>query len=193
MRTVARNEILDLGAYEQVRSRFLERIIQMKKKRRLTVGEHMTFIFENRETVMFQIQEMLRVERITKEAAIQHELSTYNTMVPGTGELFTTLMIEYVDPIERKKALDSMPDLKHHVHFVIGETRAQGSFELLPGEEDSRLPSVNYVRFTVGDATAALLDESVPARLELDHPQFTAALDLPMATRRELAEDLGEP
>lgn len=193
MRSVARNEILDLGAYEQVRPRFLERIIATKKKRRLTVGEHMTFIFENRETVMFQIQEMLRVERITKDKAVQHELDTYNSMVPGAGELFATLMIEYVDPVARKRALDSMPDLKHHVHLVVGGTRATGSFELLPGEEDDRLPSVNYVRFVVGDVATALLDESAPARLELDHPSYTASLDLPRATRRELAEDLGEP
>lgn len=194
MRKVQRSEILDLGSYEEVRDRFRKRVIEEKKNRRITVGGHMTFIFENRDTVLLQIQEMLRVERITSEKAIEHEIETYNSMVPASGELFATLMVEYVDQEERQKMLAELTGLRDHVCLRLGERRADGELEYLPGEQQDRLPAVNYVRFRVGeDAAAILRDGSQTVALEVDHPKYEATAELPDAMRKALAEDLDEP
>jgi hypothetical protein len=193
MKKVQRSEILDLGAYEEIRERFMRRIREMKKARRVHVGNHMTFIFENHDTVLFQIQEMLRVERITQEKAIQHELDTYNTMVPGDGELFATLMVEYEDREERHRMLDQLTDLKKYLRLRIGEREVYGQFETLPGEREDRLPAVNYIRFVVGKETAETLrDESSPTELIVDHPAYEGRTSLPSATRQQLADDLEE-
>ncbi|MFW6049962.1 MAG: DUF3501 family protein [Myxococcota bacterium] len=190
MKKVERSEVLDLGAYEEIRPRFMQRIIEMKKNRRVAVGDHMTFIFENYDTALFQIQEMLRAERITREDGIQHEIETYNDLVPGEGELFATLMIEY-EPEGRREKLDALRGLKNHVFLHVGERRVQAEFEVLPGEEPDRLPSINYVRFRVGaDAAKWLRDTSQPTALEVDHPAYSARAELPAAVRRELAGDL---
>lgn len=191
MKKVDRSELLDLGAYEQIRPRFLERIIRSKKSRRVAVGDHMTFVFENRDTVLFQIQEMLRAERITSERGIAHELETYNSMVPGDGELFATLLIEYDDKEERARALDAMADLKKHVFVELDGRDVPAEFEALPGEEEGRLPAVNYVRFRVGpDARAIVADRDKSVALVVRHPAYQARADLSPATRAELAADL---
>lgn len=193
MKKIERSEILDLGAYETIRDRFRQRIIEMKKHRRIAVGDHMTFIFENRDTVLFQIQEMLRVERITSEKGIAHEIETYNSMVPGKGELFATLMVEYEDREERHRMLGELAGLRNHLRVRVGDKPVAGDIELLPGEEEDRLPAVNYVRFEVGDVAAALRDETQRAAVEVDHPSYQATAELPMATRKALADDLDEP
>ncbi|MFW5925873.1 MAG: DUF3501 family protein [Myxococcota bacterium] len=193
MKKVQRSEVLDIGAYEEIRPRFRQRIIEAKQNRRVAVGDHMTFIFENHDTVLFQIQEMIRTERITKESGIEHEIETYNDLVPGDGELFATLMIEY-EPEGRREKLDALRGLKDHVFLVVGDRRVQGQFEVLPGEEVDRVPSINYVRFAAGrDAAALLRDGGRPAALEVDHPSYTARTDLAPPVRRELAEDLETP
>lgn len=193
MRKIERSEIMDLGSYEQVRERFVQRMIEAKRHRRLHVGEHMTFIFENRDTVLFQIQEMLRVERITQEDAIQHELDTYNTMVPGKGELFTTLMIEYEDRETRHRMLDRLTDLSDHLVLYLGERKARPEFETLPGERPERLPAVNYVRFRVGeDAASILLDTSRGCGIEAIHPAYSGTTEMGPETRKQLASELEE-
>src|SRR5580700_12078358 len=97
MDPVVRQEILGIAEYETIRGAFRARIIDEKKRRRLSVGPHVTVVFENHDTVLLQIQEMLRTERITREAAVQHEIDTYNAHVPGKDELFATVMIEIPD------------------------------------------------------------------------------------------------
>jgi len=188
MRPIERAEVLDLGAYEQIRPHFRDRLIAQKKHRRISVGDHMTFIFENRDTVLLQIQEMLRTERITSESGIRHEIDTYNTLVPGDGELFATLMIEYQDPDERSEALAKLADLSSHVRLVIGDRVAEAQFEALPGEEESRLPAVNYLRFKVGEVA----EGESSFRLEITHPFYAHAVELPSPLRRELQSDLSE-
>src|ERR1700733_11761094 len=100
MRPIERGEILGLAEYEQVRERFRTRVIEQKKRRRVQVGPKTSAVFENRDTVLLQIQEMLRTERITRPAAVQHELDTYNELVPAADELSCTLMIEIPDRAE---------------------------------------------------------------------------------------------
>ena len=193
MKKVERSELLDLGAYERIRPHFLDRIIQLKKRRRITVGAHMTFVFENRDTVLFQIQEMLRTERITSQSAVQHELDTYNELVPGTGELSSTLMIEYDDPAARRIALERFASLRQEVALHIGSRVVQGVFYDQPGEEPDRLPAVNYVRFPVGDVAHELLNADVKAELVVSNAHYDERAPLPAGMRRALADDLREP
>jgi hypothetical protein len=191
MRKIERAEILDLGSYEGVRARFVQRIIALKKNRRVSLGDHMTFVFENRDTMLFQIQEMLRTERITNEKGILHEIATYNDLVPGTGELSATLLIEYDDRDERHRMLRELADLESHVHLVVGNVKTTASFQRSPGEEPTRLPAVNYVLFRAGrDAASKLRDKTVPAAIEIDHPKYGAQAVLSLGIRHALAEDL---
>src|SRR5690348_1308662 len=120
MKKIDFSDLLDLGAYEQIRERFRARIIEAKKHRRLAVGPHMTFIWENRDTVLFQVQEMLRTERISTRAAIEHELHTYNDLIPAQGALSSTLMIEYDDPAERRVALEKLASVRSEVSLRVG-------------------------------------------------------------------------
>src|SRR5271154_4518977 len=98
MKPVRRDEVMGLADYETIRDRFRSRVIEEKRARRVTVGDSASAVFENHDTVLLQIQEMLRTERITREAAIKHEIDTYNTHAPGKDELFATVMIEIPDP-----------------------------------------------------------------------------------------------
>lgn len=192
MKPVERSEILDLGEYEKIREHFRGRVIALKKRRRVSVGPHMTFVFENHATVLLQIQEMLRTERITADKGIAHELSTYNELVPGDGELSATLMIEYDDADERSAALDAFANLSDHVWLEIGDTKHAARFRPLPGEEEGRLPAVNYLSFAPGREASSSLREG-GARLLVDHPKYTHAIELSGATRTELADDLEAP
>jgi hypothetical protein len=193
MKKVQASELLELSAYEQIRERFRARIIESKKQRRLAVGPHMTWIWENHDTVLFQIQEMLRTERITAQSAIRHEIDTYNELVPGPHELSATLMIEYNDAAERRVALEHFASLRQDVALQIGDRVIQGTFYDQPGEEPDRLPAVNYVRFSVGDVAAQFDDEKVKVEMVVSNAHYPQRTPLPMGMRRALAEDLREP
>ncbi len=193
MRPVSRGELLDLASYEPLRERFRSRIIEAKRHRRLAVGEHMTFIWENRDTMLYQIQEMLRTERITSESAIAHELETYNGLVPQQGHLSSTLMIEYTDPAERRVMLDKLASLRTEVSLHIGDRSVKGIFHDQPGEEPERLPAVNYVTFDVGDVARQLDDAAMPVTLEIQNGSYAHRTVLPQAMRGQLAVDLREP
>lgn len=193
MRPVNRSDLLDLGGYEAVRERFRARIIEQKRHRRLSVGEHMTFIWENRDTMLYQIQEMLRTERITTEAAIAHEIETYNALVPKNGQLSSTLMIEYDDPAERRVMLDKLATLRQEVVLSVGDRTFKGVFHDQPGEEPERLPAVNYVTFEVGGIDKDLDDPKVPVHLSIRNASYEATVEMPLPMRKQLASDLREP
>ena len=191
MKRVERSDLLGLGPYEQIRDRFRQRIIALKATRRLQLGEHMSLVFENHDTVLSQIQEMLRTERISDERAIAHELDTYNELIPVEGELSATLFIEYDDPEPRRRMLERFASLRQQIRLRIGDTKGTARFATHFGEEMDRLPAVNYLMFPIGvDAAATLRNRSLPAQLEISHPDYPLAIDLPLALREELARDL---
>src|SRR5215203_1743746 len=134
----------------------------------------MTALFENRDSVLFQIQEMLRTERITQEKAILHELETYNALVPGDAELSATLFIEYEDRDERERMLTALAGLEDKFRLRVGS-------ELLPatpderGNDSERTMAVHYLKFPLTDsALAALMSGSAEIALEVVHPAYTA-------------------
>jgi len=180
-------DLWPLSVYEGVREQFRKEVIAAKKDRRVQVGPDMTLVFENRITVKFQVQEIVRIERMTDAAQIAEEVEGFNSMLPGPGELSATLMIELIgtDP-EVKARLAEFFGLRDHVWLEVAGTRLKG--ELEPNrEEPGRVSSVQYVRFRVPDAQALLRG---PATAVIDHPAYTHRTALPEAVRRSLSQDL---
>jgi hypothetical protein len=191
MKPVDRSELLELGAYEQIRDRFRQRVIELKRNRRLSLGSNMSMVFENHDTVLLQIQEMLRTERITDERAVAHELETYNDLIPAPMALSATLFIEYEEPVLRRTMLERFATLRDHMHLRIGPDRVTARFGTHFGEEMDRLPAVNYLTFEVGPARREVLaDFEVPAALEITHPDYPVSVVLPAELRHELVRDL---
>jgi hypothetical protein len=181
------DDLWPLAVYEGVREQFRKEVIAAKRDRRVQVGPFITFIFENRTTVKFQVQEILRIERISDPAQVAEELEGFNTMLPGAGELSATLMIELTgSDAEVKAELARLFGLRDHVWLELAGQRIKG--ELEPDrEEPGRVSAVQYVRFEVPDAQALLRG---PALLVIDHPAYPHRADVPEAARRSLARDL---
>lgn len=190
MRKVSRDEILPISEYETIRPHFRERIIAEKKPRRLAVGEHISVVFENRDTVLYQIQEMLRTERITSEPAILHEIATYNDLIPAPGQLSVTLFVEIPDRELRERMLVELAGLEHRVALTVDDERfpARGDFAgVLPG----RTTAVHYLKFDLSaQAAEKLREKNARAALVIDHPKHLARTELGPATLAKLAEDL---
>jgi hypothetical protein len=183
MKPVTRAEIVDYVTYGEERDAFRTEVLALKAPRRIHVGEALTFLFENRATVRYQVQEMMRTEQIVKEADILHELATYNELVGGEGELGCTLLIEIEDPAARAEKLRAWLELPRYLYALLesGE-RARFSFdERQVGEE--RLSSVQYLKVKVGKAA--------PVALGCDHPALSLEVQLSDQQRRALSADLG--
>lgn len=190
MRPIERGEVLGIAGYEPIRERFRQRIIAEKKRRRLDVGPHVTVLFENRDTVLYQIEEMLRTERITREAAIQHEIETYNELVPRDGELSLTVMIGVADTALRDRLLVEGEGFEDHVFVEIDGKRAQARID--PARRlEGRTSAVHYMRAPLPEGGAeALRRPGCVATIVLEHPAFAARAALPRETVVALAEDL---
>jgi hypothetical protein len=149
MQKVTRDSILDYVTYEEQRHRIRTRILDAKARRRVHLGEHLTFLFENTETIRYQIQEMVRTERIVKEADIRHELDTYNELLGAPGELGCTLLIEIEDAGERVEKLTRWRGLVEHIYVLLDDgSRVYASFDPRQVAGD-RLSSVHYLKFGV--------------------------------------------
>lgn len=192
MRPVARGELLDLAAYEEIRERFRERIIREKETRRVALGSNLSVLFENRDTVLYQVQEMLRTERITKEAAILHELETYNELVPGPRELSITLFVEYPDADERERMLAALAGLERSVYAVVGGARV-GFVGPSRGMRTDRTTAVHYLKLPLDvELAGALAAPGAELRLGVEHPAYRAEVAVPPATVASLAADLAD-
>ncbi len=190
MKRVQRNEILDLGAYEEIRDRFRARVIEDKKRRRVALGEHMTVLFENHDTALFQIQEMVRTERMTQEKAILHELETFNTLVPDKDELSATVFVEYEDKAERDHMLEALAGVEERFYVSVNGERVSGRPEQR-GDRTDRTTAVQYVKFPLGAAlSAAAQKDGADLRLGVDHPEYSAELELEGDLLASLREDL---
>ncbi|HKY40476.1 MAG TPA: DUF3501 family protein [Polyangiaceae bacterium] len=189
VKPITREELLDLAAYEKIRDAFLRSVIERKKPRYVKLGESMTALFENRDTVLLQIQEMLRTERITQEAAIAYELETYNALVPGERELSLTLFIEYQDRDERERMLAALAGLEDKFRLRVGS-------ELLlvipdaRGTDRERTMAVHYLKFPLTEtAFAAFMAGGAPVSLEVEHAAYSAVTELSAATLLSLRGD----
>jgi hypothetical protein len=191
MRPIERSEVLDLGAYEHVRERFRARVIDEKKRRRVALGSNMTALFENRDTALFQIQEMLRTERITAEPGIFHEIETYNDLVPADGELSVTFFIEYPEKEERDRMLVELCGVEECFWLEAGGERA-AFVSAKRGEDESRTTTVHYAKVPLGErALEALRAGRGPVSIGVAHPKYTAQTELSPQTIAALRDDLG--
>ncbi len=179
---VRRDEVVDYQTYEEtVRPVLRPRVLAQKEARRVLVGEYLTFLFENHDTVLYQVQEMLRAERIVKEGDIAHEIATYNELLGGPGELGATLLIAVAEE-ERPVRLRDWRDLPEFLYLKLeggGRIPARFDTRQLGGE---RLSSVQYLRFDTRGR--------VPVAVGVDHPLLQAETVLSSAQREALAADL---
>jgi hypothetical protein len=166
MRTVERAEILDYATYDERRDQLRAAAMRAKEERRVHVGRHLTLLFENHETIRYQVQEMMRAERMVREADILHEIETYNELLGGDGELGCTLLIEIDDPGERAVKLAAWLELPRHLYAKLEDgTRVRPTYDRRQ-LGDTRLSSVQYLKFPLGGR--------VPAAIGCDHPDAEA-------------------
>lgn len=192
MKLLEPSEVLNLVEYEKVREAHRRAIIALKKPRRVQVGRYLTFVFENRETVWFQIQEMVRAERIVDEGKIAEEVEVYNSLLPRGGELAATMMIEITETAEIKPVLDKLLgiDTRDYVRLTVGPHVIVGDFESGHSDEErGKLSAVHFVRFTLPPEARAILMAAEVA-LVVDHPNERARTVLSEETKRSLLEDL---
>ncbi len=190
MRKLERSDVWPLSEYERRREDFRHRIIESKKRRRVQVGPLLSFVFENRETVLFQVQEMLRAEQVTDPERIQEEVDIYNTMLPDPGELSATLFIEVTDPDRLVEELVRLQGLDQSVYLEIGGERVQGTFEEGRTRE-AAMSTVQYVRFHLNPAQVeALCSGRDSVVLAVYQPDYRERSILPPETRQSLAGDL---
>ena len=182
MRKVERSDILDFQTYNDRRDEHRRRVLDEKAKRRVHVGEHLTFLFESTETILYQVQEMMRLEQIVREKDIRHEIDTYNQLLGGEGELGCTLLIEIDDQATRNQKLVAWLDLPPHLYVrVAGGELVRAVWD--PAQVgDTRLSSVQYLRFPVGSQQ--------PIAIGVDHADLHVEAELSPAQRETLRMDL---
>jgi hypothetical protein len=188
--TLCLDDILDIDAYERVRPQYRARILAHKKSRRVSVGPQVSLVFEDRETLRYQIQEMTRVEHTTDPEKVQIEVDVYNELIPGANELSATLFIEIPDLDEIQPALERLIGIDEHVSIVVGGGETiYARFDDRQMEQD-RISAVHYIRFTLTDLQAAAFLNGESPRLRIDHPNYDHETSLDDATRASLAADL---
>src|SRR5919106_83999 len=189
MKKVAMDDIMGFAAYEQVREKFRQRIIELKQRRRVSVGDKVTLLFENRDTVIFQIQEMVRAERITDLDKIREEIAVYNELVPNPGELSATLFLEIEDQTHLREDLLKFLGIDEVVFLNVGGHSIRGRFEEGHSKED-KISAVQYVRFQFEPAACRAFIDGEKAELMIDHPNYKASAVLTPEVQKSLAEDL---
>jgi len=190
MRKLTIDDIADLRAYERERDEFRARIIALKKARRVPLGELMTVVFENTDTMRFQIQEMARAERMLRDEQIAHEVETYNELLPGDGELSATLFVEITDPAGLREWLPKLVGLQDHVAMEVAGVVSPATEidEERLTREDEMTTTVHYLRFAFTPEQQAAFAAG-PVVLRIDHPEYQASVELSDETRASLAAD----
>lgn len=193
MKRLIQADLLSTPDYERQRESFRARIIEVKRRRRIALGPLITMVFENRDTVLFQIQEMVRVEHIVEPSKIQNELDVYNALLPAAGELSATLLIEITEEAMMKHWLDQFMGLDHgeKVAIVAGGERAFGAFEGGHSHE-TKISAVHFVRFRpTASMQSAIADLCQPVMLTVDHGEYRVQTAVPGSMREEWLSDLG--
>lgn len=184
MRKIERADLLGAAAYEAARDARRAALREAKRHRRVQLGYLVAVVFENRESMLVQIQEMCRAERIADEAKIAEEIETYNDLVPGAGELRATMLIEVTDREAMDRELSRLVGIEHHVALVVDGERIP-AVPLEPRERTDRTSAVHFLRFPV-----SRLGRDV--RLEITHPEYGATAPLSPGTIDSLVNDLKE-
>jgi hypothetical protein len=192
MQPITSQEVLSKEEYALARSDVRRRIIALKAKRRVPVGDHATVHFETRDTMLYQVHEMLRAEDSwQRPGAVEDELEAYNPLIPAGGELSATLMLEYETAAERAHHLRELLGLDRHLWLQVGDTEPVAARFDDAQVSPTRISSVQYVRWPVDDQRSQLLHtDGTVVRVIIDHPRYRAQAVLAEETRREIAPDL---
>ena len=189
---ITAESLMSLEQYSKARKEFRARVLAHKKHRTLALGEHITLVFEDELTMRYQVQEMLRVERIFEEAGIRDELDAYNPLIPDGSNWKATMLIEYPDLEERKVALARMIGIEDRVWVRVGARQQVYAIadEDLDRENDEKTSSVHFLRFELDAAMKLALRAGEALALGVDHPAYSAICDPAAETRGSLLDDL---
>lgn len=193
MTKITPESLLSLEAYHKARPQMRERIIALRKRRTVHLGEHLTLIFEDEELMRYQVQEMLRVERIFEEEGIQAELDAYNPLVPDGSNFKVTMMIEYTNEAERRRALARMRGIEQRVFIEVeGQPRVYAiADEDLERTTEDKTAAVHFLRFELTPAMRSALKAGAQMKVGCDHKEYPIHVDgLPTETLAELITDL---
>jgi len=193
MQKIARNDLMSLEQYAKVRQDFRARVMAHKKDRQVKIGPNTTLYFEDRLTMLYQIQEMLRAERIFEEDGIQDELNAYNPLIPDGTNLKATFMIEFPDIEERQVALETMIGIEDRVWVQVADFSKVFAIadEDLERENEKKTSSVHFLRFEFTPEMIKALKGGAALSMGIDHPAYThSVMPLPEASRTSLAQDL---
>ncbi|MDH3712347.1 MAG: DUF3501 family protein [Gammaproteobacteria bacterium] len=193
MQKLSREDLYTLEAYADLRTEMRAQVMAHKKHRRVDLGEHISLLFEDRLTMHYQIQEMLRVERIFAAAGIQEELDAYNPLIPDGSNWKATMMIEYADVEQRRRALAELIDVENTVRVKIGEHEKVSPVcdEDLDRTSEEKTSSVHFLRFELDAAMIADAKAGAAIAIGVDHPHYRYVIDsLPAQTAQALVADL---
>ncbi len=193
MQKLAREDLLTLEAYAKERPAFRARVIVHKRDRRVAVGPNVTLAFEDRLTMHYQVQEMLRIERIFEEQGILDELAAYNPLIPDGTNWKATMMIEFPDEAERTQRLARMIGIEDRVWVQAGDTPQVWAIadEDMDRDTEDKTASVHFLRFEFTPEQIAAIKAGAPISVGIDHPSYQHRVEfIPEATRQSLAADL---
>ena len=189
---IKRENLLSLEAYARQRGEFRARVIEHKRRRTLHLGEHVTLQFEDELTIRYQVQEMLRIERIFEDEGIQSELDAYNPLVPDGGNWKATMLIEYPDADQRRSMLSRLKGIERRTWVQVeGCERVYAiADEDLERENDEKTASVHFLRFELSAAMRQRLRDGAGVSAGVEHPEYRASITAAPESRAALAADL---
>ena len=191
MHPLQRHDLLSLEAYAAQRADFRARVMAHKKHRSVQVGAHLTLAFEDRLTIQYQIQEMLRIERTFEADGIEEELDAYNPLIPDGRNLKATLFIEYPDAEQRKRELARLGGLEHGITLTVGKHKPVTAVadEDMDRSAEEKTAAVHFLRFELSDSMAEDWRGGAAVKLASTHPLMREEVSLPETVREALAED----
>lgn len=193
MKQLTRDDLYSLEKYSAIKADFRAKVMEHKKIRRVPIGDHATLYFEDALTMQYQVQEMLRLERIFESEAIQEELDVYNPLIPNGSNWKATFMVEYDDVEERKKALAQLIGIENSVWVKVGDF--DKVFAIANEDLDRTAPdktsAVHFMRFELTAGMVAAAKNGAAIKAGIDHPAYHKETELPPAKRASLAGDLG--
>lgn len=189
VRSITRRDIKGPVLYGPIRDDYRKRVIELKRLRRVLIGDRVSLVFENHHTLSFQIEEICRAENLTRDDQIEAEIAVYNEVMPTETSLSATLFIELPQEADPYVALNELVGLDEHVVLHIGGCAIRAAFETGRATDD-KISAVQYTRYPLSsEVRAALAVPGTEVAVEIDHPNYRHRVACPEATRASLAAD----
>ncbi len=192
MQKLTNDDLLTLERYHKERPRMRAEVLAHKQHRQAPLGPNLTLYFEDRLTMRYQVQEMLRAERIFESEAIAEELASYNPLIPDGTNLKATMMLEYPDAVERRSALENLKGVENTVYLEVGALGRVFAHadEDIERSDETKTSAVHFLRFELDAAMRSALKNGAPLKLGVDHELYRHELEGSAELRKSLAADL---